>query len=165
MPCNNHPAEHQAEQPLVSHESEQPAAEHETTQAAPKPKSPHQPGPQHGKISEDQNKALNIHNRARSDATKSSGHPRGNLVWDGELAANAATYAHKLASANKGLQHSSGDARPNQGENLYWSKPNGSMADASQGWVDEKKNYHGQKIGEGNFGSYGHYTQSAFTGK
>ena len=25
--------------------------------------------------------------------------------------------------------------------------------------MNEKKNYHGEKIGEGNFGSYGHYTQ------
>ncbi|KAL8838621.1 MAG: hypothetical protein Q9170_002067 [Blastenia crenularia] len=127
----------------------------------PKP-APHKPDQHHGKMSDDQNKALNIHNQARHDASQSSGHGRDDLVWDDQLAANATAYAQHLASANQGLQHSSGDARPNQGENLYWSKPNGSLEDASKGWVDEKSNYHGEKIGEGNFGSYGHYTQVCF---
>ncbi|KAL8667848.1 MAG: hypothetical protein Q9202_000313 [Teloschistes flavicans] len=110
-------------------------------------------------MSDDQNNALRIHNDARNEATQQSGHPRATLVWDDQLANDATAYAQHLASANQGLQHSSGDQRPNAGENLYWSKPNGSMADASQGWVNEKQNYHGEKIGEGDFGSYGHYTQ------
>ncbi|KAL8690836.1 MAG: hypothetical protein Q9218_003816 [Villophora microphyllina] len=110
-------------------------------------------------MSDDQNNALRIHNDARNDASSSSGHPRPSLTWDDNLAAQATAYAQDLASANQGLQHSTSDQRPNQGENLYWSKPTGSMADASQGWVNEKGNYHGEKIGEGDFGSYGHYTQ------
>ncbi|KAL8855890.1 MAG: hypothetical protein Q9178_007455 [Gyalolechia marmorata] len=112
------------------------------------------------KMTEDEKKALQIHNQARRDASKSSGHGRPDLVWDNKLEKDAIAYAQHLCRANKGLQHSSGDQRPNQGENLYWSKPNGSLEAASKGWMDEKKNYHGQKIGEGDFGSYGHYTQS-----
>lgn len=27
-------------------------------------------------------------------------------------------------------------------------------------WLDEEKNYHGEPIGQGNFGSYGHYSKS-----
>ncbi|KAL8922473.1 MAG: hypothetical protein Q9208_005195 [Pyrenodesmia sp. 3 TL-2023] len=117
------------------------------------------PAPQKGKLSDDERKALNIHNKARQEAPQGFGHPRNALKWDDKLASNAQAYAQHLAKAGKGLQHSGGDSRPGQGENLYWSKPNGSMADASQGWVNEVKNYHGEKIGEGNFGSYGHYTQ------
>ncbi|KAL8924400.1 MAG: hypothetical protein Q9172_002702 [Xanthocarpia lactea] len=112
------------------------------------------------KMTEDEKKALQIHNQARRDASKSSGHGRPDLVWDNKLEKDAIAYAEHLCRANKGLQHSSGDQRPNQGENLYWSKPNGSLEAASKGWMDEKKNYHGQKIGEGDFGSYGHYTQA-----
>ncbi|KAL8682678.1 MAG: hypothetical protein Q9186_001274 [Xanthomendoza sp. 1 TL-2023] len=118
------------------------------------------PGPNHGKLSEDEKKALNIHNQARHDASQSSGHKRPDLRWDDNLAKQARAYAQYLCKANKGLQHSSGDQRPNQGENLYWSKPNGSLEAASKGWMNEKKDYHGEKIGEGNFGAYGHYTQA-----
>ncbi|KAI4232451.1 MAG: hypothetical protein LQ349_005002 [Xanthoria aureola] len=110
-------------------------------------------------MSDNQKKALEIHNQARRDASNSSGHGRPDLVWDDNLATQATAYAQHLVDQNQGLQHSSGDQRPNQGENLYWSKPNGSREAASQGWVDEKQNYHGEKIGEGNFGSYGHFTQ------
>ncbi|KAI4190533.1 MAG: hypothetical protein LQ346_004909 [Caloplaca aetnensis] len=125
----------------------------------PRKPSPHKPGPGHGKMSDDERKALNIHNKARQEAPQGFGHPRNALEWDDKLASNAQAYAQHLANAGKGLQHSDGDSRPGQGENLYWSKPNGSMADASQGWVNEVKNYSGEKIGEGDFGSYGHYTQ------
>ena len=96
---------------------------------------------------------------ARHQAPSSFGHLRKDLVWDNKLAANATAYAKKLAHDNAGLKHSTGDQRPGQGENLAWSKPNGSLTDGSKMWVDEKKNYSGQKIGEGDFGSYGHYTQ------
>ncbi|KAL7624220.1 hypothetical protein AAE478_005779 [Parahypoxylon ruwenzoriense] len=30
---------------------------------------------------------------------------------------------------------------------------------ATNMWIGEEKNYHGEPIGQGNFGSYGHYTQ------
>ncbi|KAL8711725.1 MAG: hypothetical protein Q9220_003896 [cf. Caloplaca sp. 1 TL-2023] len=117
---------------------------------------PHQPDHHQ----QDVNEALKVHNDARNDASKHSGHPRPNLVWDKKLEDDAHAYAQHLAQANQGLQHSSGDSRKNQGENLYWSKPSGSLAASSHGWVNEKKDYHGEKIGEGNFMSYGHYTQA-----
>lgn len=122
---------------------------------------PHKPGPHHAKLSDDESKALHIHNAARRDAPSEFGiqHVRNDLTWDDKLAAHATAYAKKLAHENTGLHHSTGEQRPGEGENLAWSKPHGSLADGSKMWVDEKKNYSGQKIGEGDFGSYGHYTQ------
>ncbi|KAI1452488.1 glycoside hydrolase family 128 protein [Annulohypoxylon moriforme] len=104
-------------------------------------------------LSGDQQKALDAHNNKR----KSKGlHP---LSWDNQLAKNAEDYAKHLAKIGK-LEHSSGDQRPNQGENLAWaSSSNTPLAMAANMWIDEEKNYHGEPIGQGNFGSYGHYTQ------
>ncbi|KAI4112858.1 MAG: hypothetical protein LQ338_008262 [Usnochroma carphineum] len=185
---------------ILNHPQQQPVPHHPIPkqEPPPHPAPPHKAGPDRGKMSDDQNNALKIHNQAvicvrgrslsrsptsplgyplkfsldhshsllvtdhfaaRTDAIHYFGHPRGDLVWDDQLAANATAYARRLASANQGLHHSDGNGRPNQGENLYWSKPNGSLADASTGWVNEQKSYHGEKIGEGDFGSYGHYTQ------
>ncbi|KAL8996387.1 MAG: hypothetical protein Q9169_004078 [Polycauliona sp. 2 TL-2023] len=111
-------------------------------------------------MSEGEKKALQLHNQARHDVSKSSGHGRPDLVWDNKLEQAAKAYAEHLSRVNQGLKHSTGDQRPGQGENLYWSKPNGSLEQATKGWLNEKKNYHGEKIGEGDFGSYGHYTQA-----
>ncbi|KAI4137280.1 MAG: hypothetical protein LQ341_005213 [Variospora aurantia] len=94
-------------------EHEDPAA----VQATP----PKQPS-SNGKLSEDQKNALNIHNQARNDADKISGHPRGDLVWEDKLADNATAYVWHLAAANQGLKHSDGKKRPGQGENLAWRK-------------------------------------------
>lgn len=57
--------------------------------------------------------------------------------------------------------------RGDQGENLFWSSailPTGqAFREACEGWIDEKKFYHGEKIGEGPARSkeeqVGHYTQ------
>lgn len=57
------------------------------------------------------------------------------------------------------MHHSTGAQRPGEGENLAAGMPSMTFQKASQMWVDEKKNYHGEPIGQGNFGSYGHYTQ------
>lgn len=84
---------------------------------------------------------------------------RPELVWDPRLAAAAEEWARHLASRDAGLQHSTGAERPGQGENLYWTSAGGALADGSQSWVDERKAYHGERIGEGDFESYGHYTQ------
>ncbi|KAI4106015.1 MAG: hypothetical protein L6R37_002378 [Teloschistes peruensis] len=111
------------------------------------------------KLSPDEAHALKIHNDARDQASKEHNHPRPHLVWDQHLESEARKYAQKLAHDNNGLHHSTGEQRPGQGENLYWVSAGGSLASGSQGWVDEKKNYHGEKIGQGDFGSYGHYTQ------
>ncbi|KAI4184395.1 MAG: hypothetical protein L6R41_004769 [Letrouitia leprolyta] len=152
MPCINDPAKPQTQQPVVQQESEQQFSatqEVENLQV----KAVKKPGSHHNKLSDDEKKALDIHNQARTEVSHTP------LSWDPTLAAHAAAYAQQLANSNSGLQHSSGDARPGEGENLYWSSPNGSLADASAGWVAEKGNYHGEKIGEGDFGGYGHYTQ------
>ncbi len=116
--------------------------------------------PEH--LTPDQAHALKTHNDARDAASKQHSHSRSSLVWDAHLEAEAAKWAQHLATDNKGLHHSTGDQRPGQGENLYWMSGGGDgdmLASGSQGWVDECKSYHGEKIGEGNFGSYGHYTQ------
>ncbi|KAI4270385.1 MAG: hypothetical protein L6R38_007138 [Xanthoria sp. 2 TBL-2021] len=142
-----HPEQHQEahEETLGAGAQQQPIVE---AAAAPQPQ-----------MSEGEKKALQIHNQARRDVSKSTGHGRPDLVWDNKLVKDATAYAQYLCRANKGLQHSSGDQRPGQGENLAWSKPNGSVESGSQMWMNEKKDYHGEKIGEGNFGAYGHYTQ------
>lgn len=61
----------------------------------------------------DQQNALNSHNNKR----KSKG--LNPLAWDNQLAKNAEAYAKHLAQIGK-LEHSPGDQRPNQGENLAW---------------------------------------------
>ncbi|KAJ8126221.1 hypothetical protein O1611_g7418 [Lasiodiplodia mahajangana] len=101
----------------------------------------------------DQQKALNAHNNKR----KTKGLKP--LAWDNQLAKNAEAYAKHLAQIGK-LEHSSGDQRPNQGENLAWASASSEpMAMSANMWLGEEKNYHGEPIGQGDFGSYGHYTQ------
>jgi hypothetical protein len=39
------------------------------------------------------------------------------------------------------------------------SSGNASLLDATRAWLAEKPNYRGENIPQGNFGSYGHYTQ------
>ncbi|KAL9043594.1 MAG: hypothetical protein Q9214_003223 [Letrouitia sp. 1 TL-2023] len=147
------PAPHKPEHKPEPHKPEPHKPDHKPAPHKPEHKpAPHHPQPHH-KMSDDQNRAVQIHNQARMEVFHNP------LQWDDELARHAQDYANKLAAENRGLNHSSGDERPNQGENLYWSKPNGSLGDASQGWVDEKPNYHGENIGDGDFASYGHYTQ------
>ncbi|KAH8656593.1 CAP domain-containing protein [Tricladium varicosporioides] len=96
--------------------------------------------------------AVQAHNAARAEA---QGGPRPSLTWSNDLAAKAQVWANHLASINN-MQH---DPNSGGGENLYASSGGASFVDGVHAWVDEKKNYHGEKIGEGNFGSYGHYTQ------
>jgi hypothetical protein len=46
------------------------------------------------------------------------------------------------------------------GENLYWvSGGSSECAKAVNAWFEEYKFYNGGKIGEGDFGAYGHFTQ------
>ncbi|KAI0097262.1 glycoside hydrolase family 128 protein [Nemania sp. FL0031] len=104
-------------------------------------------------LSQDQQKALNAHN----DKRKAKGLKP--LAWDNQLAQNATTYAKHLAQIGK-LEHSSGDQRPNQGENLAWASASSDpLLMSANMWLGEEKNYHGEPIGQGDFGSYGHYTQ------
>lgn len=96
---------------------------------------------------------------AREAASKKSSVRRPDLEWDAHLATLAEQWAKHLATDNKGLVHSTGTERPGQGENLFWMSAGGTLAEASQGWVNEGAAYHGEKVGEGNFESYGHFTQ------
>jgi hypothetical protein len=61
----------------------------------------------------DQSKALKIHN----DGRKAKGCPA--LTWDSGLAQHAQEWANHLAKIDK-MEHSSGDKRPGEGENLAW---------------------------------------------
>lgn len=101
----------------------------------------------------------NLSISARQAVSKSTSVHRPDLIWDAHLAAAAEQWAQHLVAQGAGLQHSTGDQRPGQGENLYWQSAGGTLANASQSWVNEDKDYHGEKIGEGNFEAYGHYTQ------
>ncbi|CAJ2507690.1 Uu.00g088760.m01.CDS01 [Anthostomella pinea] len=101
----------------------------------------------------DQQNALNAHNQKR----KGKGLPA--LAWDSQLASNAESYAKHLAQIGK-LEHSAGDQRPNQGENLAWASASSTpLVMSANMWLAEEKDYHGEPIGQGDFGSYGHYTQ------
>ncbi|KAL7624219.1 hypothetical protein AAE478_005778 [Parahypoxylon ruwenzoriense] len=62
-------------------------------------------------LSPDQQEALKIHNNKRGQKGVKP------LAWDNKLARDAETYAKHLAQIGR-LEHSSGDQRPNQGENL-----------------------------------------------
>ena len=90
---------------------------------------------------------LKAHNAARAAVGK--GLP--NLKWSDTLANIALAHSKKCK-----FQHSD----TNYGENL-WMGTSGyyTVTDGVNYWVNEKKNYNGQPIGQGNFSAYGHYTQ------
>ncbi|KAJ9150267.1 hypothetical protein NKR23_g3657 [Pleurostoma richardsiae] len=110
-------------------------------------------------LTPDQQQALDIQNQGR---TNKSLQP---LQWDPKVAQDAQAWAQHLASVVGHLQHSAGDQRPGEGENLFWAlaKP-GPYKDpfthAAQSWMNEAAMYQpGEKIGQGNLADYGHYTQ------
>ncbi|KAJ3270557.1 Cuticle-degrading protease [Terramyces sp. JEL0728] len=77
------------------------------------------------------------------------------LTWDSNLEAFAQNWANKLASTNSFSHSGSG-----YGENLFQSTGGlFTCADAVKSWFDEFPNYSGEPIGQGNFESYGHFTQ------
>ncbi|KAJ3313965.1 Cuticle-degrading protease [Boothiomyces sp. JEL0838] len=77
------------------------------------------------------------------------------LTWDSKLEAYAQNWANNLANTDS-FSHSGGP----YGENLFQSTGGFfTCADAIKSWFDEFSNYNGQPIGEGNFESYGHFTQ------
>lgn len=80
---------------------------------------------------------------------------RPDLTWDDGLTNDAKKYAQYLAD-NKKFEHSGVNG---QGENLFMSSGNASLADATRAWLNEKPNYHGENIPDGDFAKYGHYTQ------
>lgn len=77
-------------------------------------------------------------------------------VWDETLANNAQEWATHLISVGS-LTHSEGSG---QGENLYMQSATDSpFANADKMWIEEKSSYNGEAIGEGDFSSYGHYSE------
>lgn len=80
---------------------------------------------------------------------------------DDGLTNDAKKYVQYLAD-NKKFEHSGAQG---QGENLFMSSGNASLLDGTRAWLAEKSNYHGEKIADGNFGSYGHYTQVSLYAK
>ena len=100
---------------------------------------------------------LDAHNRERAMAGVAP------LVWDPGLAASAAAYSRQLAALGT-LRHSSRQARPGQGENL-WMGTRGAFALSSMiaNWTSEKAYFHPgifPKVSRsGNWADVGHYTQ------
>ncbi|KAH8802826.1 CAP domain-containing protein [Xylogone sp. PMI_703] len=100
------------------------------------------------------NEAVAEHNRARDAAP---GVRRPHLQWDNQLAHDAQEWANHLAATEQ-FQHAGAKG---EGENLFMQMGGGPqpLKKGVQSWNEEKKNYHGEKIGQGNFSGYGHYTQ------
>ncbi|EJT73585.1 hypothetical protein GGTG_07441 [Gaeumannomyces tritici R3-111a-1] len=98
-------------------------------------------------LTADQQAALDLHNKGRNDLNYPT------LSWDSGLQSKAQAWANTLAQRGK-LEHAGVG-----GENLYWISAGGSLKGATQSWMNEKSKYKGEKIPEGNFAGYGHYTQ------
>ncbi|KAI8893840.1 CAP domain-containing protein, partial [Globomyces pollinis-pini] len=94
---------------------------------------------------------LKIHSDARTKVGLNA------VTWDPVLAQSALDYATYLQNTSK-WEHSQQPV----GENLYMGP--GPCADAARMWYAERVNYNGEKIGEGNFMSYGHFTQMLYPG-
>ena len=106
---------------------------------------------------DDARNALVIHNTARATQNLPV------LTWDDDLSHQATEYANWLSTAGIGLQHSSGDSRTNQGENLFMENGMQNPASvAAQSWVNEVANYHGETVADGDFESYGHYSKFSY---
>ncbi len=104
---------------------------------------------------------LDIHNRERAAVSVTP------LVWNNTLSDDAKTYAEHLIATGK-FEHPSAEwvaAHPMspEGENLAWRESHNpaDLAQMAEGWVNEKKNYHGEP---GDFNGVGHYTQMVWKG-
>ncbi|KAK5170293.1 uncharacterized protein LTR77_004880 [Saxophila tyrrhenica] len=126
--------------------------ERRTSKAAERviPPEPVQQQPDGELTSTEASPALTAHNLARANKMV----PK--LSWDDRLAHDAESYAKILASTGK-LEHSGNEV---QGENLYMTTAeDAKFEDAIGQWMNEEKNYHGEKIGEGDLQATGHFTQ------
>ncbi|SPJ74183.1 related to plant PR-1 class of pathogen related proteins [Fusarium torulosum] len=111
-------------------------------------------------MSSDDKEALRLHNEARSKVKVKA------LVWDYKLEAAALTWARKIAKDGK-MKHSESKDRSGQGENLAYAYSSSGFKNpitaGTKAWLNEKKNYKGEKIPKGNFSEYGHYTQCVWS--
>ncbi len=116
-----------------------------------------------GQKTEDESKALNLHNQARIAVGVAP------LEWSNNLEKQALNYARYLARKNK-FKHS----KTNHGENLYkaWGRIgknhkhfDNPLYDASAAWYAEKKHYRYSKIRKFRFSTkmIGHYTQMVWS--
>lgn len=123
--------------------------------AHPHDTAPHKPQPNPHPQGEAQ-EALAINNKARAEKHLNP------LQWDDKLASDAQQWANHLAQTQQ-MVHSSGDQRPGQGENLFAGMGKDyTFSDGVNSWLGEEKDYHGEKIGEGDFEKWGHYSEFIF---
>lgn len=97
--------------------------------------------------------AMQAHNLARANKRC----PK--LEWSAELARDAEAYAQTLAEKGR-MEHSGVEG---QGENLYMSSGTAELDDAVQAWLGEEKEYRGEKVGEGELGKWGHFSELAWS--
>ena len=99
-------------------------------------------------LTADQQQALDIHNNSRANKGLAK------LTWDNNLVNAAQECANRIAASGN-------FAHCGSGENLYGRSggSGGPLAAGAQAWVDEAPNYTGQRIPDGDFGSYGHYSK------
>lgn len=99
-------------------------------------------------ISADEKAALQAHNTGR--ATKGL----APLQWDVSLVKSAQACADKIASTGN-------FAHCQSGENLYGQSggTGNVLVNGVTAWLNEAPLYKGEKIPDGNFAGYGHYTQ------
>lgn len=117
--------------------------------------------PHTGIDSPNRNDQLMIPSSARHDANATHGNIRADLTWDNNLGNDAQNWANHLASIDD-LEHSSNESRPNEGENISSYSGTFATSDLNVGatqWANEVSKYNGEKIGEGDFEQWGHYTQ------
>jgi uncharacterized protein YkwD len=70
-------------------------------------------------LNADQSHALAMHNQARGH------HGCPAMIWDDNLTKHAQAWAEHLAKQVGHMQHSTGNERPGEGENLAWSWSSG----------------------------------------
>jgi uncharacterized protein YkwD len=147
-------------QTTISATSSRGSSKPSPTQAPPTPPPPPPPPPP----PEDEfskswfGECLRVHNNYRSQLENiKDGSSVPGLSWSNDLAKDAFTWARHLADRNSGLEHSTTFGH---GENLY-SSTNGpkNCEPAISAFFNEYSLYHNEKIGEGDFSGYGHFTQ------
>jgi uncharacterized protein YkwD len=100
------------------------------------------------RLTADQQKAIDIHNKGRQAKGLSF------LTWDTKLVASAQQCANKIASTGN-------FAHCQSGENLYAQIGSTAppLAAGAQAWMNEASLYHNEVIPQGDFASYGHYSK------
>jgi uncharacterized protein YkwD len=98
---------------------------------------------------------LREHNLRRASSETLDGKSLPALVWDQKLYQTAKNWANKLAKDDKGLTHSG----PRENLHRTTDKDSRSCKGVVDSWFNEYPLYNNEKIGDGPFKSYGHFTQ------